>query len=297
MYLLKIKTKDGHSFKVLSELIQKCIKDGCWTIDKNGMFLTGVDTKTSKGTKMISVDLSKYNFTKYKCSEEQLMIGMNMVHFYRMLKSIKKKDNTLTLFIEENDPLKLYIQINQMGEDKRKGIIGHINITLVRPQIHDKPIGYNDPIIVTSKEFQKVKQLTKISKSMELSFKGKTVDLFCNREGVYSKRVTLGDTEHDEDEDEDEEEEEEFEREEYKQTFDSDQILDLVKTASTSNTIQIYITPDLPLQFKMNVGSLGVVHVYIKSRESIFEEQEEDEEDTLTNGIVSNTDNALSVEM
>jgi proliferating cell nuclear antigen PCNA len=294
MYLLKIKTKDGHSFKVLSELIQKCIKDGCWTIDKNGMFLTGVDTKTSKGTKMISVDLSKYNFTKYKCSEEQLMIGMNMVHFYRMLKSIKKKDNTLTLFIEENDPLKLYIQINQIGEDKRKGIIGHINITLVRPQIHDKPVGYNDPIIVTSKEFQKVKQLTKISKSMELSFKGRTVDLFCNREGVYSKRVTLGDTEYEDDED-DVLENDESEREEYKQTFDSDQILDLVKTASTSNTIQIYITPDLPLQFKMNVGSLGVVHVYIKSRESIFEEQEEDEEDSLVNGARSN--NTASIEM
>ena len=196
-----------------------------------------------------------------------------MVHFYRMLKSIKKKDNTLTLFIEQEDPLKLYIQINQAGEDKKKGIVGHINIALVRPLIHDEPTGYNDPIIVTSKEFQKVKQLNKISKAMELSFKGRTIDLFCNREGVYSKRVTLGDTE-DEDE-EDEEKEVEEDEDEYKQTFDSDQILDLVKTASTSSNIQIYITPELPLHFKMNVGSLGTIDAYIKSRETIDEEQDD----------------------
>lgn len=285
MYLLKIKTKDGHSFKVLSELIQKYVKDGCWTIDKQGMFLTGVDSKTSKGTKMICVDLAKYNFTKYKCPDEPLMIGMNMVHFYRMLKSIKKKDNTLTLFIEEDDPLKLYIQINQSGEDKKKGIVGHINITLVRPQIHDKPTGYNDPIIVTAKEFQKVKQLNKISKTMELSFKDRTIDLFCNREGVYSKRVTLGDTD-DDDEDNESDKNEEEDDNEYKQTFDSDQILDLVKIASTSTNIQIFITPELPLHFKMSVGSLGTVNVYIKSRETIDEEQEDEDESINNNGIV-----------
>lgn len=282
MYLLKIKTKDGHSFKVLSELIQKYVKDGCWTIDKHGMRLTGVDTKTKKGTKLICVDLPRYNFTKYKSPEEPLKIGMNMVHFYRMLKSIKKKDNTLTLFIEQEDPLKLYIQINQAGEDKKKGIVGHINITLVRPLIHDQPTGYSDPIIVTSKEFQKVKQLNKISKTMELSFKGRTVDLFCNREGVYSKRVTLGDTEDDE---EDEEEKQAEDDEEYKQTFDSDQILDLVKTASTSNNIQMYISPDLPLHLKMNSGSLGTVDVYIKSRETIDDEHDQDDDEEISSGI------------
>lgn len=275
MYLLKIKTKDGHSFKVLSELVQKYVKEGCWTIDGNGMVLTGVDTKTQQGTKLIRVNLPKYNFTKYKCPQEPLKIGMNMVHFYRMLKSIKKKDNTLTLFIEEDDPLKLYIQVNQVGEDKKKGIVGHINITLVRPVIHDEPTGYNEPIIVTSKEFQKIKQLNKISKTIELSFKNKIIDLFCNKEGVYSKRVSLGDNDEDDEDDETNEDEDE---EEYKQTFDSDQILDLVKISNTSNNVQIYITPDLPLHFKLNAGSLGTIDVYLKSKETIEEEDENKEQ-------------------
>lgn len=286
MYLLKIKTKDGHSFKVLAELIQKYVKDGCWNIDKNGMSLTGIDTKTTKGTKMIRINLPKTNFSKYKCPDEPLKIGMNMVHFYRMLKSIKKKDNTLTLFIEEQDPLKLYIQIHQSGEDKKKGIIGHININIMRLIIHDEPVGYYDPIIVTSKEFQKIKQLNKISKTMELSFNGKSIELFCNREGVYSKRVSLGDRD-DDDEDDDEKLQED---EEYKQTFESDQLLDLVKIAGTSNNVQIFATPDLPLHVKLNAGSIGTVDVYIKSKETIQEEEEEtivvgnstEDEDTIT---------------
>ena len=271
MYLLKIKTKDGHSFKVVSELIQKYVKDGCFTIDKQSIRLTGVDTKTSKGTKLICIDLPKINFTTYKCPDESLKIGMNMVHFYRMLKSIKKKDNTLTLYILEDDPLKLYIQINQFGEGDNKGIIGHINITLVRPIIHDQPSGYDEPIIVTSKEFQKIKQLNKISKTMEITSHKKMMELFCDREGVYSKRVILGDNEEDTEEND---ENEEFES--FKQTYDSEQILDLVKTASTSSTIQIYINEELPLRFKMKAGSLGSVDIYIKSREML-----KDEEDTL----------------
>jgi proliferating cell nuclear antigen PCNA len=271
MYLLKIKTKDGHSFKVLAELIQKYVKDGCWNIDKNGMSLTGIDTKTTKGTKMIRINLPKTNFSKYKCPDEPLKIGMNMVHFYRMLKSIKKKDNTLTLFIEEQDPLKLYIQIHQSGEDKKKGIIGHININIMRLIIHDEPVGYYDPIIVTSKEFQKIKQLNKISKTMELSFNGKSIELFCNREGVYSKRVSLGDR----DDDDDDDDERSQEDEEYKQTFESDQLLDLVKIAGTSNNVQIFATPELPLHVKLNAGSIGTVDVYIKSKETIQEEEEE----------------------
>ena len=203
---------------------------------------------------------------------------MNMVHFYRMIKSIKKKDNTLTLFIKEDDPLKLYIQINQNGENDNKGITGHINITLVRPIIHEQPTGYGDPIIVKSKEFQKIKQLNKTSKTMDITCSGRVIDLFCNKENVYSKRVSLG-------EDDDEDEEREVQKdEEYKQTFDSDQILDLVKTASTSNTVQIYINNELPLHFKMNVGALGSADVYIKSRETI-----EEEDDDSTN----NTENVI----
>ena len=180
------------------------------------------------------------------------------------------------LFIREDDPLKLGIRAYQMNE-KKKGITGHVNITMVRPVVHDEPTGYGDPIIITAKEFQQVKQLNKISKTMELTFKGKTVDLFCDKDGVYSKGISLGDTDDTDDEDDEEDEKDGDEEDEYKQTYDSDKILDLVKPASTSNNIQIWSAPDLPLHVSLNAGANGSVDVYIKSREIIEEEEDEKE--------------------
>jgi len=276
-YLLKIKTKDGYTFKVLVELIQKYLKDACFVIDKKGISLTGVDTKTKNGTKLICVDLPRTNFTKYKCEEEPFYAGLNMVHFYRILKSIKKKD-TLVLYVKKDDPLKLFIQKLQVGEDEDKAMIHSINITQVRPHRRDPPSNYGDPIIATSKEFQKLKSLNRISKTMTVTCKKGRIEFFCDKEEVYSGCVPFGDIDSDDEDGEGscDKKINEDDEEDYKQNFDSENIIDLVKLGGTSNNIQIYPSTDLPLRFKMNAGPLGNVDVYVKSRETIDEEQEEE---------------------
>jgi hypothetical protein len=270
-YLLKIKTKDGYTFKVLVELIQKYLKDGCFVIDKKGISLTGVDTKTKSGTKLICVDLPRTNFTKYKCEDEPFYAGLNMMHFYRILKSIKKKD-TLIMYVRKDNPLKLYIKKLQVGEDEDKAMEHNINITQVRPHARDSPTNYGDPIIATAKEFQKLKSLNRISKIMSITGKRGRIRFTCDKEDVYSGSVPFGDI----DSDDEEEEEADEEEEEYNQSFESENIIDLVKLGSTSNNIQIYTNFGLPLRFKMNAGPLGTVDIYIKSKETLEEEQEED---------------------
>ena len=270
-YILKLKTNNAYNFKASAELIQKFVKDGCWCADENGLKLVGKDTKTNSGTKLIYVEIPKSTLNKYIITNTQLKIGVNTVHFYRMLKSIKKKGNTLTLFIKKDDPLKLYMQINQNGESENKGVVGHINITYVQPVIYDQPVGYGDPIIVSPIEFQKIKILNKISKTMELISNNRLIDLTCDKEGVYSKTVTLGDDDSDDKEDQKENEEE------YRQTFDSEQILELVKVASTSSTnIKMYTTTELPLCVKMSSGNWPV-SIYYKSKETLIEEQDEED--------------------
>lgn len=276
-YLLKIKSKEGYIFKVLVELIQKYLKDACFVINKKGISLTGVDTKTNSGTKLICVDLPCTNFTKYKCEDEPFYVGLNMVHFYRILKSIKKKD-TLVLYVRKDDPLKLFIQKLQVGEDEDKAMIHSINITQVRSPHRDRPANYGNPIIANSKEFQKLKSLNKISKTMTVTSKKGRIEFYCNREEVYSGYVPFGDIDSDDEEErKDKEDDEDDDEEEYKQTFDSENIIDLVKLGGTSNNIQIYPSVNFPLRFKMNAGPLGSVDVYIKSNETIEEEQQEDE--------------------
>lgn len=279
--LFKLRTRDGYTFKVLVELVQKSLKDACFIISKTGISLTGIDTKTKNGTKLICIDLPKTNFTKYKCDNEPFNVGLNMVHFYRILKSIKKKD-TLVLFVKRDDPLKLFIQKLQVGEDEDKAMVHSINITQVCPHRRDPPLNYGDPIIASSKEFQKLKNLNRISKIMNVTSKNGRIEFFCDKEEVYSGCVPFGDLDNDDDEDNESKED----IEEYKQNFDTENIIDLVKLGGTSNNIQIYASADLPLRFKMNAGPLGNVDVYIKSRESIEEEQEQEEEsNSITIGV------------
>ena len=278
--LFSLKTKDGYTFKVLVELIQKYIKDACFIVDKTGISLTGIDTKTRNGTKLICVDLPRTNFTKYKCEDETFYMGLNMIHFYKILKCIKKKD-TLELYVNKNEPLRLYIQKLQVGDDEDKATIHNINITQVRPHKREPPLDYKDPIITTSKEFQKLKSLNKISNIMNVKSKGGRIEFLCDKEDVYSGCVPFGEIYSDDDENYEQEEGE------YNQNFDSQNIIDLVKLSSTSNNIQIYAScsdTDLPLRFKMNAGSLGTVDVYIKSREKIKGEQEEDADEERCGG-------------
>jgi len=279
-YLLKIRTKDGYTFKVLVELIQKYLKDGCFVIDKKGISLTGVDTKTKQGTKLICVDLPKNNFHKYICDSEPIHVGLNMVHFYKMLKSIKKKD-TLILYVKRDDPLKLFIQKLQVGEDEDKALVHSINITQMTPIRRDPPGNYGDPTVASPKEFQKLKSLNRISKIMSVTCRKKRIEFFCNKEGVYSGRVPFGDIDGDEDNEDSYTEETDIDEDEYEQEFDSENIIDLVKLGGTSNNIQVYVCKDLPLRFTMNAGPLGIVDIYIKSRETIIEDEQEEENTSI----------------
>ena len=256
-YLFKLQTKEGYTFKILVELIKKYIKDGCFIINKSGIKLNGIDTKTKRGTKLICVTLDALKISKFKV-ENNLCIGINMVHFYTTIKQIKKKDQII-LFIKKDEPLKLYINIIQTGEDEKKGVVGSVNITNVQPFQSEIPVGYENPVISPRTEFQKIKNLGKTYKIINITRKKKSLELFCDREDIYSKKVILGDTEED-DYDDDEKDEEQ----EYKNTYDYENIVDIVKLANTSNNILIYTHQDLPICFKMDAGSLGTVELYIK---------------------------------
>ncbi len=273
MLTLKIKTKEGFAFKVIAELLQNCLKEGCFIINKTGIHLRGIDSKLQNGTKLVELELLAEYFVKFEVPKEEIQIGINLIHFYKMVKSIKKKD-TLTLFIEEEHPSDLCICIQQNGESNKS--VSRVKITKIQPIKIQKFTGYNDlPIVAISKEFQKLKTLNKISKYMKVTSRNKKIDFFCDREGVFSRIVSFG---LDDDDDVIDNDESDDEDETYDQTFLTDEIVQLVKVAGLSNTIQIFPTKDLPLRFKFNVG-LGSICIYIKSKEKITEENEPDELD------------------
>lgn len=263
--LLKIKTKEGYAFKILLELLQDIItREGGFTFNEKGIKLHGSDEAHSKiATKLIELELYKKKFNLFKLSSESFTLGTNMSHFYKMLKPTKKKDS-LTLIINESDPTKLIIDIN--------GAQSYIKICKPTPDIYDPLTGYEDPIVTNSKEFQKLKQLNRISRTIQVTATKKKITFSATQDKIFGKTIIFGNEDDEESEDD---------AIIYNQTFTATDITGLVKVGglSQNSNIAIYATPDLPLKFTIDVSILGVINVYIKSQETIAEESEDLEKD------------------
>ena len=89
--IFKAKTNCAYTIKILAELLQNNLKTACFEIDKEGIKLSMMDHHKHI---LIQLSLESENFTIYKFKlKETKFLGINLNHFHKMLKSIKKKDS------------------------------------------------------------------------------------------------------------------------------------------------------------------------------------------------------------
>jgi len=273
-YLFRAKTKETDAFviKILGELLSNVVKWAPFSVTENGIQLTQRDTKNEQ---LISIQLNKNDFHVFKCTQP-IHFLVNSTTFYKMVKAIKKKD-TVTIFITEEEPLKLGITVEQNAEKNK--VTTYIKISYHRPE--DIQLGnkeeYGNPLIISSKEYQKMKNLQSISHNGELKLTCNHGELkfFCDGGEVYSRELVIKTEQEDEGENL---------PDKYEQTYKAQCITQLTKCAGQSgNTVHMFIKKELPLKIKMRAGNLGELTVYIKSKEMLDLEEEENEEEDAEN--------------
>jgi hypothetical protein len=270
-FLFKAKTKEAFVIKVIGELLSNHIMYAPFQINKNGIFLTQTDTNKQQ---LFHLALNKENFSNYKLQKDSINFIVNASHFYKMLKTIKKKD-TITIFITQEDPNCLGISVEQSGESNR--ITTYLRITYSLPEDITHPAGYGQPIITTSKEFQALKTLYNVSRTILLSAKNGSIRFDCDNNELYKRKVVLGNDNDDDDRNTNDEDEEQEDEQPYIQTFKNQYITGLTKCAGQSGNIQIFLPDDSrPLKIKMKAGNLGDLIIFIKSDEMINMEREDD---------------------
>lgn len=260
--IFKAKTIDGYIFKVLSELLHNNIKNACFKISETGISMCQMDIHR---TILIDLTMVSSNFQIYKFkNKDPILAGVNMNHFYRMLKMIKKKD-TVQLSIDGDNPTDLCIKV--IPKDNNRITTSYIKIQDIQNIEIDVPDGYDKPIIIPSGEFQKMsKELSNISETINVSSKKFSIVFKCDADGIMKRTVEFG--EHDYSDDDDSE----SDCKEYTSDFKTRYFTKIMKLAGMSRNLQIFPKTGLPLLFRSRVGSLGSISIYIKSTQDINNE-------------------------
>lgn len=256
--IFKAKTKEGYALKVLAELLQNNIKTACFEIDDVGIKLRMMDHHK---TILIDLVLEADNFSLYKyLNKDRLFLGINLTHFHKMLKSIKKRDS-IELFIDDKSPTDLGIKV--IPKENNRKTISYIKIQNIQTLDIDLPENYGKPIIVPCGEFQKMcKGLTHISNTTQISSKAFLIKFSCDAGGVMKRSTEFGESE----DSEQEEDELKEEKADYSEDFETEQLTRITKLAGLGVNMQIYPKRNKPLLFKMPIGSLGKISIYLKSK-------------------------------
>ena len=268
----KCKTGEAYQIKILAELLTNNLKHGCFDVTDDGITLRMFDQPRRT---LVDMCLQAENFSLYKFkSEEKFCLGLNLNHFHKMLKSIKKKDS-LQLFISSEVPNELGIKT--IPKENTRVTTSGIKIQNIQNVDADIPVGYGKPVIVPSPDFQKMcKELSSIgSTNIRVKSKGFHIDFIADADGILKRKVRLGESD-----DSDDEEAGDVNINSYDATFTTDQFTRINKIAGLGSTMQIFPgTNELPLLFRSSVGSLGKISVYIKSKELLDKETNVSESD------------------
>lgn len=268
--LFKAKTQNAYTIKILAELLQNSIKTACFEINSEGIKLCMMDYHRSV---LIHLFLESENFAVYKfVPKEKMFLGINLNHFHKMLKSIKKKDS-LCLFIDDENPTDLGIKV--IPKENNRITTSFVKIQCIQTLDIDLPDGYTKPIIVPSSEYHKMcKDMAHIGTTTTIISKNFHIKFVCNAGGVMKRHVEFGEMDDSDDEDGDKENE-------YNSELDTEQLSRITKISGLSNNIQIFTKKGLPLLFKSAIGGIGNISIYMKTKDLIENENRSIEEEAM----------------
>jgi len=248
--ILRAKTTDGYSMKVLIDLLQCNIKTGNFKISKEGITLCMIDSQKKI---LIDFNLPAENFQLFKYTpKNDICVGINLLHLHKMLKSIKKKDS-IELFMPDT---KLHLGVKVMPRDSNRTTTSHINTQLMQNLDITLPSGYGKSHLVSTSEYQKMcKDMNSIGTEVQITSSENYIKFNCCDNNVYKREVCFGD--------------EDDGNVEYMEVYDTDQLYRIIKLSGMSTNMNMYAKPKLPLLIKSRVGLLGNIQLYIKNKSQI----------------------------
>jgi len=170
--LFKIQTLQSAGFRTLIESLKDILTDANIIVNKDGIKLIAMDPSH---TILVHLKLDAHEFQEYTCEMDNIKLGINMINFFKLIKTIGNKD-ILTLMVDKDDSNKLIVLIE--NSEKNALTKYHINLMDIPDEEIEIPdLMFDSVITMPSSDFQKLcRDMNYISDKVEIkSFNNKLI--------------------------------------------------------------------------------------------------------------------------
>lgn len=246
-YILEVRTVQSAAFKTLIEAAKELLTDTCIEFDETGLKIVAMDTSHIV---LVHLKLDASKFEYYFC-KSKLVIGVNMINFHKLIKTLNSND-TLTLFVDEDNINQLGIRCENVEKNSRTTFKLNL-LDLDNPRITVNPAEFNSVITLPSADFQKIirdcyniaehVEIKNINNQLIFSCKGD----FCCQETILSDHDGVNQIAN------------KSPGEIVQGVFSLKYLVLFTKCTNLSNTVEIFLKNDFPIVTVFSVASLGVL--------------------------------------
>ena len=247
-YALELQTVQASAFRILIEALKEILTDANFEFDESGMKIVAMD---SSHTVLVHLRLNGTNFETFQCNRSKLVLGINLINMYKLMKIMGNND-TLSLKVEEEDISKLHIVI----ENTEKNSVTRFKLNLMdlhEENIEIPPPSFESVITMPSLDFQKIcRDMHNLAEDMEIKSIGNQLIFSC--QGQFATQETaigsssngLNFIQSDE-------------NTIVQGVYALKHLVLFSKCTNLCNSVELYLKNDFPLIIKYAVASLGEI--------------------------------------
>jgi proliferating cell nuclear antigen len=254
--LMELRTVQATVLKSLFDGIKEILMDINLVFTPLSIHCTAIDGSKSA---CVHFSLDTQKFEHYICTEDEIVIGINMLSFHKLIKPISHGD-VILMRITRNDRFKLQIVIE--NSEKRVRVKSVLKLLDIDQQFFTIPdVTFDNVVTMSCTDFQRhCKDMITVSDKVTFACSPKTLTMKCYGDFAdFIVEIQKRDTE-EEEEDEDEEEHNDDEMimsDQNVGTFSLKFINLFIKSSSLCTNVEIYLKQSYPLILIYKVGSLG----------------------------------------
>ena len=257
--ILNLKTVQISPFRILITALKDIIIETNITFDAEGIRIITMD---KSHTVLAHMMLYAKEFEHYHCEKEKIIIGVNMIHLFKLINSIDN-DDTLTIYIDSedyNDGIVSYLSLRFENESIMQ--CKTQKLRLIEPDKEEMiypDVAFSSIINLPSSDFQKIiRDLSSISDRVEIESVGNELTFRCGGTFAIAEVKRMGTcvppSQHNP-------------CMEFKKRLDANKIITgifslknlayFIKCTNLCDQIELYLENDRPLIVKYDVATLG----------------------------------------